>query len=62
MSSLAKTLGFTTQRTKHGAVLKIDQKRLKALCDRFSIVTQQSPQSSPNGDEGDDEVTIPKVA
>ncbi len=62
VSSLAKTLGFTSRHTKHGAVLHIEPKRLRALCERFSIVTQASPQSSPMGDGGDDEVTIPKIA
>ncbi len=38
VSSIAKTLGFRTRHTNHGAVLSIDQKRLKTLCERFSIV------------------------
>jgi hypothetical protein len=69
VGSMARTLGFTTHRTKHGTVLSIHPTQLKSLCERFSIVTQQSPGSSPQAsasaaasDDSDDEVTIPTAA
>jgi len=62
VGSLARAIGFTTARTNRGAVLRIERKRLTALCERFNIVTQTSLDSSLRRDAGDDEVTVENAA
>jgi len=47
VSEIMRGMGFKTKHTNRGSVVMINENRLRELCKRFGIVTEQSPPPSP---------------
>jgi hypothetical protein len=45
---MVREMGFETRHTRDGAVVVADAERLRALTNRFGIVTESSPKASPS--------------
>ncbi len=57
-SSILRGMGFTTQHVNRGSVLRVELARLQTLKARYGMVTDPSPESSPQGDDGDRGVMV----